>query len=1408
MFEAARLMDEIEHTGALTGFVLGAVVGIAAVAYVSFAFATCGLGAILLGLAVGLAGNALASIGESIGSAFSSPAGQIDSASPNVFINGRPAAFAIESTAVCDKHSPIVKVAEGSSNVFINGQPAARKGDKLTCGAKIGTGSPNVFIGGGTHRYLAVHDEVPTIVRYTVDILMVVAGGAKAVGSIAKLGLQAGLKAAGPCALRFMGGVFLSDAIVRFGVAPLAEKVLGGLHGNPVDSTTGRKLLIDESDFSLPGLMPIEWTRFYASDLNVDSVLGKGWVLPWEQSLRCKGSFLYVSDNQGRSVPFVTLGYNERIYNAQEQLYLVRTVGGHYLLQTLDNIFYYFGEVPDDNQPVPLQRIENALGHFLHFVRSEDGVLTDICSTGGQRIHLHYDEVTNRLSTVKRIVGDQAVETLVRYGYDKNGQLNSVYNRNGDSVRNFSYTDGLMNRHANALGLACEYRWEVIGDKPRVVEHWTSDGEHFHFDYDLVAHQTRVTDVLGRHAEVTYNKDRHVVASTDFGGEHYHIALDDTGNITGLTLPDGNQLGFEYDELSRLTAETDPLGRTTRYRHHYKTTLVKQVTYPDGAIWKAHYDDRGNLVAEIDALGHKTEYLNGEDGLPHTIIDATHKSKNLWWNNLAQVERFQDCSGKSTYYRYDAHQQLVAVTDALNNTTTLERKPGGEVLRIHHPDGSHESFTYNAHGQVLTHTNGKDQTTHLARNARGLPIRRQDPKGLMVAYQYDEALRLVALTNENDATYTFAYDSADRLIEEKRIDQLTRRFRYNLGGHLTQVEETGYSEKGERPQRSTWFERDSIGRLLARLNDDARQDFEYDDSDRLRSIQRTPTDGGRKLGVAAEKLEFAYDILGRLTQETSPQGALDYEYDPLGNLTTLTLPTGQHLNHLYYGSGHLHQLNLDGQLISDIERDDLHREIYRTQGKLTSCFGYDALGRKAWQYATTLPAEKLSQIQNPLIKPERYVEHAYNSIHRRYEYDLAGELSRTLDKLRGEVSYEYEANGRLLEHNPEKRFEGEAFRYDAAGNRLNFNTSRFDRVKDNRLKQWSNHEYTYDAWGNLVEKIVGIVRWQTFTYDCENRLVKTETMANSQIESTSSYQYDSLGRRVAKHSDIKGQTDQKRFLWQGLRMLREESPEQSSLYLYEPGSYAPLARVDQREGEAENKVYYFHTDQIGTPLEMTDAEGQIVWQAKYKPWGMIEKLVVNEVEQNLRFQGQYFDVETGLHYNTFRYYDPEIGRFATQDPIGLSGGDNLYLYAPNPYGWVDPLGWCVNASVTRGPAGQPLRATATITKDDIKKGGTATNASSRSWARSLGNANDDAGHIIAKLLGGSGGKDGVFPQLSKVNRGLFRNYEKIIAKDVRDNGPVNIDIAFKYANGGTRPTDIIYNYYREGVLIDGRVFTN
>ncbi|MGO0113051.1 RHS repeat-associated core domain-containing protein, partial [Pseudomonas putida] len=249
----------------------------------------------------------------------------------------------------------------------------------------------------------------------------------------------------------------------------------------------------------------------------------------------------------------------------------------------------------------------------------------------------------------------------------------------------------------------------------------------------------------------------------------------------------------------------------------------------------------------------------------------------------------------------------------------------------------------------------------------------------------------------------------------------------------------------------------------------------------------------------------------------------------------------------------------------------------------------------------------------------------------------------------------------------------EEFRYDPAANRLDFNARQFDKVKDNRIKQWRDQEYRYDPWGNLVEKRSGHSKLQHFAYDCENRLVKAETYVGDRLESTGQYRYDSLGRRVAKQAEINGEVEQKRFLWQGLRMLREETPGQSILYLYEPGSYAPLARVDQVEGEGQ-KVYYFHTDQIGTPLELTDSDGKIVWQATYRSWGEIEQLTVNQVMQHMRFQGQYCDLETGLHYNAYRYYDPQVGRFVTQDPLSIDGGMNLYGYALNPILWLDPLG--------------------------------------------------------------------------------------------------------------------------------------
>ena len=167
-------------------------------------------------------------------------------------------------------------------------------------------------------------------------------------------------------------------------------------------------------------------------------------------------------------------------------------------------------------------------------------------------------------------------------------------------------------------------------------------------------------------------------------------------------------------------------------------------------------------------------------------------------------------------------------------------------------------------------------------------------------------------------------------------------------------------------------------------------------------------------------------------------------------------------------------------------------------------------------------------------------------------------------------------------------------------------------------------------------------------------------------------------------------------------------------------------------------MVYYQLDHLGTPIAAHNVKGEAVWTAEYEAWGRIRNETVSDgLKANIpfRFQGQYYDEESGLHYNRFRYYDPEIGRFVSQDPIGLRGGMNLFEYAPNPVGWTDPFGLLVTPHYTKGLNGRVERVQATITKDDLGKG-TATNPSSRLEAQAMANCKKvHAGHFLAKNLG-------------------------------------------------------------------------
>ncbi|QNQ18529.1 hypothetical protein HF650_01415 [Kosakonia sp. SMBL-WEM22] len=137
----------------------------------------------------------------------------------------------------------------------------------------------------------------------------------------------------------------------------------------------------------------------------------------------------------------------------------------------------------------------------------------------------------------------------------------------------------------------------------------------------------------------------------------------------------------------------------------------------------------------------------------------------------------------------------------------------------------------------------------------------------------------------------------------------------------------------------------------------------------------------------------------------------------------------------------------------------------------------------------------------------------------------------------------------------------------------------------------------------------------------------------------------------------------------------DSHPDAAVQYIYTENSYEPLARVDSHGQHAE--IFWYHTELNGLPESVTDSNGETVWRGTSSAWGrsLRESTPVNwDTPQNLRFQGQYLDRETGLHYNTFRYYDPAGGCYTQMDPIGLAGGINLYQYAPNPLSWIDPLG--------------------------------------------------------------------------------------------------------------------------------------
>ena len=602
----------------------------------------------------------------------------------------------------------------------------------------------------------------------------------------------------------------------------------------------------------------------------------------------------------------------------------------------------------------------------------------------------------------------------------------------------------------------------------------------------------------------------------------------------------------------------------------------------------------------------------------------------------------------------------------------------------------------------------------------GLPLKRTNALGHTFAYAYDKARRLTVLTNENGETYRLDYDPTDNLIQETGWDGKITAYGYDAAGQLVQQTEYGQStDKGRLKNRpETWhihhFKRNILGQLLEKQSRkvSSRNGQSKDEGISRTRFEYDPITGNlTKARNHHSSVELAYDELDRLIGETTvhngQSATVGYRYDPLGNRIRTILPDGRPIDYLYYGSGHLHQISLDGEVITDIERDKLHREIQRTQGSISSLYDYDPMGRLKSQRTVRNGTQTLHGKQNPL---------AGGVVNRRYAYDKAGNLIQSADQRSGVLNYVYDKIGRIQEARNSQTGRSETFAFDPAHNILDIPTSTPSpagegrgegkttapisddtktqgRLKSpanpnltagNRLKEYNGIEYTYDALGNLIYRQLPDGENQYYQYDLENQLVRAEIKKPAGNTEIWTYAYDPFGRRLSKERQDKlawTSTDPKRthFVWDGSRLLQEYTYKGSYTYIYtDQDSYEPLAQIFDNAKDGKQYIAYFHTDQVGIPREMTDIHGNLLWYGEYTAWGRLKKdeRVYKNAHQPFRLQNQYFDEETGLHYNLMRYYEPEAGRFVNQDPIGLLGGENLYQFAPNAQEWLDVWGLC------------------------------------------------------------------------------------------------------------------------------------
>jgi RHS repeat-associated protein len=974
------------------------------------------------------------------------------------------------------------------------------------------------------------------------------------------------------------------------------------------------------SDFELPGYIDLEFERTYQSSTSYEGPLGHGWTHNLDQLMRVEATRVVYRDDELREIAFELINVGQVVYNAQDALTLSRPNAAEYVLLTHDRQKLVFSPVVPDHGTLHLIRIED-LNYNAISLNYQDGLLHQIIDTVGRTLQFSYSP-QRRLSAVELLSSelDGGRALLVGYRYDDDGDLIAVIDSLG-KLFHFFYDDHLLVQFMNRNQQSCYFQYD---SKRRCVRTWQDTHTMLReILFDDIRQVNIVYNSLGFGTLYRFNASGLITEEVDPLGNVSQTLFNE--NLDPLLTLDASGVPiehlFEFDDRKNPLTETDAGGGITRYDHNQLNQLTR-LEDAEGAVWEWEYDDRGNLLRTRSPRGAEWKYISDERGMVTTITQPNGRVLRATYSQDLRTQTLSDDYGIIVSHEYNLFGYMTSVTDGAGQTQLFSYDSAGHLLGIENPDGGVQRWRYDAEGNPIHYTSQNGTEMSLEYDGWALVTARVYPGDRRVRYIYDSEGELIEVINQNGEHHTFTADSLGRCVAQRFFDGRVETYEYNTRGDIVAIRDAA----GQRMILSY----DANSNLIQKHYPDGTECIlAYDAVGRITSAQFTGT-----------SIAYEYDGHSNVLKEWQNGRLLEYEYDIMDNRTRLQVDGSRERTSVYDSRDRLVALQDFGGTQHEFEYDVLDRMIVlRMPGGLQKRRSYGVWNRTSTE---DLVAQDGSSI-----------------VRRRYEQDAEGKLVGIDDSLRGSTSYQYTAINQIQQVQVNGRVT-EQYQYDPNGNLISApDYPNIHYSPGNRLVEAENIRYDYDPNANISARHEN-GKTTYYRYDADGQLREVMLPSGAAIH----YKYDALGRRVSKsHDEV-----ETCFIWDDESLLEEAVDGQvSAEYLFEPETFFPLAQT------MEGQLYLCNANELGTPTELLDPTGALVWSPTYRAFGTI----INDrgkVESPFRFAGQYWDLDTGLHYNWFRYYVPEFGRYTSFDPMGLDAGLNSYQYTLNPINWIDPFG--------------------------------------------------------------------------------------------------------------------------------------